>query len=423
MVRTKTTATLPFYNKGYSPDFMAGVQEDASCKQYPDPMGNDYTNYDVYGSMLSFVRKFSMNTTTVVDNVLSAIPVSPAVGPIASVGGGNSSLACGPVQWLAHTHAMWRGALAYRVFVSAPIGVTGTLRITHVPEGWLALPATIESEDAGDVASVTLDFKGDTVFDFVVPTSNFVPAFSMPKNFVSPVWRGYNCNGFLTFSLVNKINNPFGIDTTVNVAMYMSTTKGFELYGENNTNFTYQSAMVDTTVPKPIIPADIVETDGLLSVQRYRSFKDKFMTMRGLVSATSRVINPILPAHPMEARTFTYFRGSRINLEFATAGCTLISTLWSRRTGGDLSLTSSPVLWNTPQDYLYIGLPYTANVPYLPFLIEPHVSDLITGELYTTLALSTVSNSYGFSCAGDDAQWFVPSFVSTIVQADAFGPE
>jgi len=422
IVRNKPTPTIPFYNKGYSPDFMAGIQEDASCKQFPDPLSQNYADYDVYGSMLSFNRKFSANTTTVTDNIISAIPVSPFVGPITS-SSPNSSMACGPLQWLAQSHSMWRGALAYRIFVSAPIGVTGTLRVSHIPEGWLALPATVESEDAGDIASVTLDFKGDTVFDFVVPASNFVPAFSMPKNPVNPVWRGYNCNGFLSFSLVNKINNPFGIDTTVNFAVYMAAVPGFEWYGDVNTGFVHQSAMVDLSSPKPIVPADIVETDGLLSVQRFKSWKDKFMMPRALLSGTTRVISPVIGSHPLESKTFTFFRGSRINLEFCTAGCTLLTTLWSRRTGGDLAINTSNVLWNTPQDYLYIGLPYTANVPYLSFVIEPRISDLISGELYTTLALSAVSNTFGYGYAGDDCQWFVPTFCSNITLADAFGPE
>jgi hypothetical protein len=310
---------------------------------------------------------------------------------------------------------MWRGSLVYRLYISAPVGVTGKMRIRWQPEGWLPI-ATVSSADAGDVQSLTVDFKGDTIVDLTIPPSNFVPFFVLPKNMAAPVWDGTNCNGYLVVSLVNSVQNPYGVNVIVNTLVTMCVGDDMEYYGlRDTTGITYQASEEMGHEALTLMDAVSVDSGGICNLQRYHSFKERWMLPRVNASLSTCTLDPRV-GHPDESRTFCGFRGTRVLYSLMT-GSKPTLRVYQVNTSGDVLLHNEHKHQYLQGHTLGWSLPYTCNVPYIPFTPEPPFSGTPTGYVVTTALCDALSTAYQYECPGDDAQWFIPAWPPQITMA------
>jgi hypothetical protein len=175
----------------------------------------------------------------------------------------------------------------------------------------------------------------------------------------------------------------------------------------------------------PLIPGVTAEADGFTNFQRYRSFRDIFRTPYEPAIVTPVTLSPLL-GHPLEAKTFAAFRGSRVATFLMASTCSAKFNWISRRIGSTVTISSSNVLARPTEPIPCYSHPYQSNLPYFMFQPEPITGGTLTDEVYTEAVIgpvSTAATAYQTRYAGDDAQWFIPCWVPAIVVPDSVNTE
>jgi hypothetical protein len=190
-----------------------------------EPVDNNvFANYMAHPVLLD-ANRFPI--TTLEDAVFAVYPLSPNVG---HGGFGATSLnyygAPTRTAHVAQFFEYWRGSLKIRLqFVSNPF-TTFRVRAAVHPQN-ATIPSTITTSD-GDLNSVLIDVRGDTVFDLLVPYLNGTPWTTtgriIPAAGSSTYWSSLPLQtmGFLTLSLDGTVVSTNSSIGTVGFNVFMS---------------------------------------------------------------------------------------------------------------------------------------------------------------------------------------------------------
>lgn len=313
--------------------------------------------------------------------------------------------------------------MVYKIYIACPTGVTCTLRFSLIPEQEGAIPSVL-SEDAGDLLSELLYVRGDAVHNILVPFNSSAPVLSMAANPAVGTFREWNCGGRLVISLVNKVVNPFAIATSINIVVLAACGDDMRFFSlRDDTSRTYQGDgdAYDTTASaaKPILPAEIVHIDGFTNLQEFRSWKEYFMMPHlvnmGNAAAATIEWSPIDHRLTFESQTFAAFRGSRRVMLYPASTTTYHTRRYLRSTLGNTLLGITPIQGICYVHFSYFEQPWSANTPFMFYnkLVQatPQLPEVFSLVAFTNMPAASV---FYLSCS-DDAQFFIPSFVPSIV--------
>lgn len=268
----------------------------------PRPDQDDYSKFDTYKKIWTSVAWFDVGATAV-DTSLLNIPVAPTFTRHQAnlTTPARTLFEFGPLQWLAWSHAAWRGGLEYRLLIACPEGANFQMRVTNEVRS----PANLSSADSGNVFNLLIDVKGNTVVDFLVPYQGSTPYLPNPPRPELSIFDNQSyCENYLHFTKVTDVVSPFATAVIPSVHVMVRGADDFEvlwpLSGRNFTGVTYQSKEV-----QPLFGAEVVSADAVSLADKIDNWND-FYKM-GVPAAEAR-IQPWVPSHLRH--TFAGYRGS-----------------------------------------------------------------------------------------------------------------
>lgn len=282
----------------------AGLAPTSPLPALPDVDGKDYSRYENYFSIDSYVGSYTFSVSTAQDQVVGSFPVTPAYTSSYERDTNTNDLlvSVGPMQWGAHFHAFWRGSLKYKLLVTAPTGSSMIMRVTHD-----RFPlATVHSKDAGNTHNAVFDIQGSHVFEFETLFSGDTPYLPMPPHPEHTSWptnaRPKFCDGFINLSMVTPPRAPMGNPITVTVTVLVSAGQNFEfglpLTCVARDGVTYEG--------KSLFEGETVAENGMSLVEKIDNWRD-FYKMGVPLNAPN--LNYWIP--PELTYTFNAVRGSQ----------------------------------------------------------------------------------------------------------------
>jgi hypothetical protein len=215
------------------------------------------------------IGTFKFNHATAVEDVITNIDVHPML--VWGDGGLPEKIYPSYLAYVAQFFQYWRGTIKYRLHFITSAFISARIRISHNMTGG----ALVNVEDyGGDIPSVVLDIKGDTIFDFSVPFTKAVGY--MPVNGMQSFLGGVSSfyNSAITITLVNEVVGPNGVgDQTVNCLIYAAA-------GEDMRFVRYRAASPGSWAPTYLPPLNVKERAEIERERKNRTKTTKNSPLR-----------------------------------------------------------------------------------------------------------------------------------------------
>lgn len=199
----------------------------------PGFAGNDIDEMSIqYISQIPmFIRTFPWSNISPYSTELATFTVSPLSNYInktitPSAGPAVSAYTFPPCGYVASSFNFWRGSLVYRFFASKTDFHTGRILFTFIPS--VNGSAAASFGDNQYVYKWIWDLRDSHSFEITIPYVNSVP---WSSTFID----GYNWTGILKAFVLNPLNAPATVSSSINIITEMRAGEDFEVAGLTQT--------------------------------------------------------------------------------------------------------------------------------------------------------------------------------------------